>query len=113
MDLKQYFRKLRAIEATLADPFPIVVSLETPDGGKAGMLSEVSRFVAAKMILEGRALVATDVEKELYRDQQGAAKVLAEKAELARRVQIAVISESDLRQVDSGKRNKDNSAVQK
>ena len=34
MDLKQYFRKIRQVEAGLIETFPLVVSLETPDGGK-------------------------------------------------------------------------------
>lgn len=113
MDLKQYFRKVREVEGALSEPYPIVVSLETSDGGKPGILSEVSRLVAAKMIIEGRALLATDVEKELYRDQQAAAKMNAEKAELARRVQVAIISESDLRPFIPVKKSNDGSTAGK
>jgi hypothetical protein len=82
MDLKQYFRKIRQIEATLSEIFPLVVSLETPDGGKP---------------VEGRAVLASEEEKELYREQQATAKEAAEKLELARRVQIAIVSDRDLR----------------
>ena len=53
MDLRQYFKKIRETEAALTEPFPLVVSLHTEDGGKPGMVSEVSREVAAKMIVEG------------------------------------------------------------
>ena len=97
MDLKQYFRKIRQVEASLADRYPIIVSLETPDGGKAGLIAEVPRETAAKMIVEGRAVLASEEEKELYRTQQVAAKAAAEKAELAKRVQIAIISDRDLK----------------
>ena len=97
MDLKQYFRKIRQIEATLSEIFPLVVSLETPDGGKPGLVSEISRELAAKMIVEGRALLASEEEKELYRQGQASAKEAAEKSELAKRVQIAIVSDRDLR----------------
>jgi hypothetical protein len=97
MDLKQYFRKIRQIEATLSEIFPIVVSLETPDGGKPGLVTEISRELAAKLIVEGRAVLASEEEKELYRNQQACAKETAEKSELAKRVQIAILSDRDLR----------------
>jgi len=97
MDLKQYFRKIRQVEASLADTFPLVVSLETQDGGKPGLVSEISREEAAKMIVEGRAVLASEEEKELYREQQSRAKEAAEKAELAKRVQIAILSDRDLK----------------
>jgi hypothetical protein len=71
MDLKQYFRKIRQIEAGLSERFPLVTSLETPDGGKAGLVSEISREQAAKMIVEGRAVLASEEEKEFYRQQRG------------------------------------------
>ena len=94
MDLRQYFRKIREVEATVTDQYPVVTSLETPDGGKAGRITEVPRAIAAKMIVEGRAMLATDAEREQYREQQEAAKAAAEKAELAKRVQVSFVSES-------------------
>jgi hypothetical protein len=98
MDLKQYFRKVRQVEASITDTFPLVISLETPDGGKPGLASEVSREQAAKMIVEGRAMLASEEEKELYRQQQAQVKRAAEKAEMAKRLQVAIISEADLRE---------------
>lgn len=96
MDVKQYFRKMREIEESLTEPYPVVVSLETSDGGKAGTLCEVPRLVAAKMILERRAALASVEQKEIFLQQQEAAKKAAEKAELARRVQVAILADSDL-----------------
>lgn len=95
MDLRQYFRKMREIESNISEPFPVVLSLETPDGGKPGMLTEVSRFNAAKMIIEARAVLANEGEKQAYRDQQAALRSAAEKAELAKRVQVAILTDSD------------------
>lgn len=104
MDLKQYFRKVRETEASLADAYPVLISLETPDGGKAGVRTEVPRAIAAKMIVEAQAVLASEEEQELYRRESLAAKQAADKAELAKRVQVAIISDSDLeRQITSRK----------
>lgn len=105
MDLKQYFRKMREIEGSISEPFPVVVSLETADGGKAGMLTEVSRSNAAKMIIEGRALLASESEKASYWEQQAALKSAAEKAELSKRVQVAILADPDMNTSLSGKKN--------
>jgi hypothetical protein len=93
VDLRQYFRKIREAEASLTDEYPIVSSLETSDGGKAGIVSEVPRSIAARMIVEGRAVIATEAERELYRQEQLDGKARAEKAELAKRVQVAFIAD--------------------
>lgn len=93
MDVKQYYRKLHELEETLSEKYPVVLSLETADGGKPGVLSEVPRAVAAKMIIEGRAVLASAAEKKKYLEQQAVARKQAEQAELARRVQVAIISD--------------------
>jgi hypothetical protein len=107
VDLRQYFRKMRELESNISEPFPVVVSLETPDGGKPGMLVEVSRFNAAKMIIEGRAVLATEDEKNAYREQQAAQRSAAEKAELAKRVQVAILTDSDFGVSSPSKKNTD------
>lgn len=97
MDVKQYYRKIHELEETLTDKYPVVLSLDTTDGGKSGVLSEVPRAIAAKMIIEGRAVLASPAEKEKYFEQQAIARKQAEKAELARRVQVAIISDPGLK----------------
>ena len=47
MDLRQYYQKIRDTKAKIADPFPVVESCETPDGGPAGRLTEVTAALAA------------------------------------------------------------------
>jgi hypothetical protein len=97
MDVKQYYRKIAETEAGVKDNFTIVVSVETSDGGRAGVLSEVSRHTAARLIVEGRALVASVQQKQQYFEQQTAIRKAAAKAELARRVQVAIIADPDLK----------------
>jgi hypothetical protein len=90
VDLRKYFRRVREIESELLEAYHIIVSLETPDGGKAGIMSEVPRALAAKAIAEGRAVLASEAEREAFQTKQLEARVAAERAELARRVQVIV-----------------------
>jgi hypothetical protein len=96
MDLKQYFRRIREVESSLTEQDPLIVSLGTSDGGKAGTISEVPRHIAAKMIVEGRAALASDMQIEEFRQQQANAKKAIERAEMSRRVQVAILSDSEL-----------------
>ena len=68
MDLKVYYRKIRDTEAGLPEGASVVVSNETADGGKAGVGSEVPRGVAARMLVEGAAHIATAEEAQEYYD---------------------------------------------
>lgn len=97
MDLRVFYQKLRKIEQEIADPNVIIVSNETPDGGRAGQKSEVSRCIAARSILEGRARLATAEETATYRAGVEAALKEAEQRAMAQRVQVNVITEADLR----------------
>jgi hypothetical protein len=105
MDVRQYFRKLREIEANIPEQYPLVMSLETSDGGKAGLITEVPRHNAARMIAEGRAVLANESEKESYRAQQAFAREIAERDELAKRLQVTVVTEADLRSQLAMKKN--------
>ena len=105
MDVKQYFRKIREVEAGLVDDYPIVVSLDTPDGGKAGLTAEVSRYNAAKLMVEGRAVLATEEQKKDFVDKQIAARKSAEKDELSKRLQVAILSEAELLNHIQGRKN--------
>ena len=62
MDLRVFYQKVREIQRTIATPFAVVVSEATADGGKAGVLSEVSREAAARLVVEKRARLATGSE---------------------------------------------------
>ncbi len=101
MDLKQYFKKIKDIEATLESPYPLIVSLETTDGGKAGTIVEVSRLEAAKAIAENRAVLASEEQKTAYVERELARKRAIEKAEMARRLQIAIVSNPEFRESQS------------
>jgi len=93
VDLKQYFKKVREMEASITEPYPLVTSLETTDGGKSGVVTEVSREIAARMIVEGRASLASDLQKNRYLEEQSAARRAAEKAQMAKRLQLAIVAD--------------------
>jgi hypothetical protein len=97
MDLKAYYQKVKQLEATIAEPHVVVISEETPDGGRAGVRTEVIRRVAAEMVVAGRAHLATAEEARAFREEIGEASRAAVQAAAARRMQITVISEADLR----------------
>ena len=104
MDVKQYYRKIRELEASLTDEYPIVVSVETADGGKGGLLSEVSRGNAARLMVEGRAQLANKEQIEQFHNEQAAARKLAERAEISKRIQVAIVSDPELQASLTSKR---------
>ncbi len=66
-DLKAYFQKIKALENVITEPFAIVASVATSDGGKAGVLTEVTRHQAARLVVDGRARLANEEEVEQFR----------------------------------------------
>lgn len=97
MDLRSYYTKLRDEEAMLTGEHLVVASLKTSEGGKEGVFTEVPRRVAAKLIAEVRARVATEEESERFYAAHREAKAQYEMDEAARRVQVMVIPSQDLR----------------
>ncbi len=106
MDLKLYYQKVRDTEAEIAEAFPVVVSKETQDGGKDGRCAEVTRAIAAKMIVEGSARLATTDEAKAYRDTQTEAKRIADQEAEAAKVQFTVVSTSEMAKLTGGKKDK-------
>jgi Putative phage tail protein len=106
MNLKLYFEKIRDTESQITETFPIVVSKDTEDGGKAGRYTEVTRAIAAKMITENRARLATLDEAKAYREALAEAKRLAEDSADAARVQFSVISAAEMAKLTGAKKDK-------
>lgn len=97
MDLRAYYQKLHKIQAGIADEFSVVISNATPDGGRADVRTEVTRSVAARLLVEGKARLATAEESEQYRGELLEARQQADQAAAASRVQVTVISDAELR----------------
>lgn len=105
MDLRAFYQKLRKIEQEITEPHVIVVSQETPDGGRPGRLAEVSRSNAARLILEGHAHLATAEEAEEFRAAARRGLEEAQQRLMADKVQVNVISDADLRALRSTSRS--------
>src|SRR5690349_14046631 len=97
MDLRVFYQKLKRAEQEIADAHVVVISDETPDGGKAGQKTEVSRVVAARLLVEWRAHLASPEEAASFRSAAEQARLTAEQRALAQKIQINVVSEADFR----------------
>jgi hypothetical protein len=67
MDLRAYYQKIRRIEAGITEAAVVVVSRETSDGGRAGVLTDVPRSVAARLIADEKVELATADEAAEFR----------------------------------------------
>jgi hypothetical protein len=105
MDLKHYFQKIRETEASMVDAFPVIVSVETADGGKPGLFTEVPRRVAAKMLVDGFARLANPEEAKRFRDQLAEAKRVADQEAAAGKIQLSVVPTSDLNRLRNAARS--------
>ena len=97
MDLKVYYRKIREIETSIPDADTVVVSFETPDGGKPGARTEVPRRLAAKLVVEGKARLATNEEAAEFQREMQQANQKAEELAAASRIRVAIVPETELR----------------
>jgi len=101
MDLKVYYARLRKTEEELPEGDVTVVSLATPDGGRAGVITEAPRAVAARMIVDGGARLATEEEAQRFRATNAEARRQAEQAAAASRIQVTVVSEPEPRKASA------------
>jgi len=97
MDLRSYYRKVRDAESTLKGHDVVLVSLATAEGGKEGVRTEAPRSVAAKLIAEGRARVASEAESEEFREGLRTARLQFEQEEAARRVQVVMVPAGEVK----------------
>lgn len=106
MDLKAYYKKIREVESAITEPFVIVASLETADGGRSGSCAEVSRPVAARLITEGRVRLTSEGEATAFRESQAEARSAAEAIAATHRMQVMLVPNSEP-QTKLPKRTKD------
>ena len=93
MDLQMHYSKIRQEEERIPDEFPVISSHETADGGKAGVLVEVTRRIAARFITLGLARIATGDERQFFHDSKAEAKRIADEAlEIGRQSALALVS---------------------
>jgi len=73
----------------------VLVSHETPDGGKEGLLTEVPKEVAAKMIADGRARLASDETAREFHEKKAEAKRAVDTEATTNRMQMTPVPTVD------------------
>lgn len=96
MNLKSYYQKIREFENSMVGPFVVLVSQETADGGKEGLLTEVPKRVAAKMIADGRGRLASEETAKEFHDKKAEAKRTVDTEATANRMQVTLAATTDL-----------------
>jgi hypothetical protein len=97
MDLRVYYKKIREVESGISTEDVIVVSHATADGGREGVKCEAARGIAARLIVDGRARLATAQEAAEFRKEMEEKRRQVEEEALARKVQLAVIPDADFK----------------
>jgi hypothetical protein len=103
MDIRIYFQKVREIESSIKEPFVVVASLETPDGGKAGTLTEVTPSVAARLVVEGKARLGNTGETSEYRERAERTRSEAEQVLAKSKMQFTLLTEQESKALRSAR----------
>ena len=101
MDLRVYFQKVKQIEENIEGAYAVIVSHETSDGGLPGMFTEVHKASAAKLVVEGKARMATIDETNAFQQAKVLAKDESDQAAQAGRVQLNLVSDSEMKAIKS------------
>lgn len=117
MNLRAYFQKIREVEKEILQDVVYVASLAGDDGGLAGIVAQVTRAIAAKLIVDQKARLATDGEVEALLEKHEIARRKAMDEQAAQRLQVAIVSDTQLEAMrsasSSAKKNATPSPVEK
>lgn len=105
MNLQKYFEQLRTKEAEIGGKDVFITSLATPDGGKEGVITQVSKRAGSQLIVEGKARLSTEAEVEAHLKAQGELRAQIESQAFAHRIQVQVVSDGKggARELKSGR----------
>jgi hypothetical protein len=99
MDVKTYYQRIRDTEAMIPTPYTVVISLSTDDGGKKGVLVEVPRRVAAKMVVEGSAQLAPADQAANFQQSKEAACQAAQDVAVASKLEVTMVPSDELKRL--------------
>jgi hypothetical protein len=88
---KKYWEEVAEKAASIQEDYPLVVSLNTRNGGRAGSISEVDRHTAAKLVVDGTHVLASEEQALEYRAAQAKRIEDSKREAAARRLQVEVI----------------------
>src|SRR5882672_1941892 len=96
MNMRTYYQKIRDIEQAILEPVVILESNETADGGKEGLLTEVPKRLAAKMIVDGRARLANEQPTREFHEKKAEAKRTADQEAITNKMQMMLVPTAEL-----------------
>jgi len=102
MNLNSYYDKIRETEQQISGDSAVLVSQETPDGGRTGVLTEAPKRTAARLIVEGAARLATAAETATFHAANQKAKTEADDAAAASKLQFTVVPAAELQSLKRG-----------
>lgn len=103
MNLRAYFQKIREVEKQILEDVVYVASLAgDDDGGLAGIVSQVTRAIAAKLIVDQKSRLATNEEVEAVLARHEAIRRQMQEDQVAQRVQVAIVSDKQLEAMRTG-----------
>lgn len=106
MELRSYYEKINRLEQTIAEPFPIVISVAGDSGRNAGSATEVTRRRAAQLVVDGKARLALPEEAEEFRKKAEETRRRVQQEAAAARGQYHLLSDADLRSLRGGPKGK-------
>jgi hypothetical protein len=101
MNLRNYYRRIRETAKALADDV-VLVSKATPEGGVAGRFVEAPRDVAARMIVDGAADLASDEDAARFRKETRRLFEEEERRRAAARIQVSVVTAEQVESLKKG-----------
>lgn len=99
MDLRVYYQKIRDAVASVPTEFAVMISHSTGDGGQAGVAVEVTRQIAARMLVEGTAKIASAEQAAEFQLKKAAEFQNAAVAAAAARVEVTMVPSDDLKRL--------------
>ncbi len=96
MELRLYYQKVREVIDSIPGEFAVVISNDTGDGGRAGMPEEVSRALAGRLVVDGKARLATEEETAAFHKENEDKRIALARENAAHRLQVALVSEESI-----------------
>lgn len=90
-----YYQNVKQTRAKLPEPYVFVTSMETTNGGKQGVISEVETALAARMIVDGSARESTPEEIAAHLAACEQLRAAAKEDELRSRLRVTLVNEPD------------------
>lgn len=96
MNLRKYYEQVKTIRDGIPEAFVCVTSLATANGGRAGLVTQVDRELAARMIADGVARLSTAEETASYESENERGRTAAREEQLRNRLRITLVNEPEI-----------------